>query len=88
MELDQHFLLKPSSIGEPKIYLGADVKKYEIRTDEWVWAMSSDTYVKAQIKNVETFLAKQGKQLKTKAPTILPTGFRPELDCSRELNGE
>ena len=88
MELDQNFLLKPGSIGEPKIYLGADVKKYKLESNDWVWSMSSDTYVKAQIKNVETFLAKQGKQLKTKAPTILPSGYRPELDCSKALNDE
>jgi hypothetical protein len=89
MTLDQHFLLKPDSIGEPKMYLGANISKYKIPgTDEVYWAMGSEHYVKNSVKNVESFLAPFDKKLKTRAPTILPSNYTPELDCSPTLDDE
>lgn len=81
--LDQHFLLKPESIGPPTQYLGASVSKFQPPgTTEECWAMGSEQYVKEAIRNVEDWLDKRGKYLKTKATSPLSTSYAPELDVS------
>ena len=87
--IDQHFLLKPDSIGVPKRYLGANVGKYKFPGDDKeYWYMGSEHYVKEACRNVERFLEKHDRQLKSKAPTILPSGYVPELDGTKELDDE
>jgi hypothetical protein len=45
--LDQHYLLKPESIGVPKTYLGAEISEYRLpdNPENPRWAMSSSKYV-------------------------------------------
>jgi len=88
--LDQHFLLKKGSVGEPKTYLGADIHKHYLpdQPDKVRWAMSAATYVKNAISNVSNYLSDRGLQLKTKAPTVLPSGYSPELDASELCDDE
>jgi hypothetical protein len=50
--------------------------------------MSSDDYVKAAVSNVEAELAKDGKKLRSKVSSTMTSGYRPELDVSRELGDE
>ena len=50
------------------------------------WAMSSTKYCKRAIKEVETELKKIDKRLPTNVKTPLSSGYRPELDMSKELN--
>ena len=45
-------------------------------------------YVKEAVRNVERFLEKHDGQLKSKAPTFLPSGYVPELDATKELDDE
>jgi Reverse transcriptase (RNA-dependent DNA polymerase) len=80
--LDQHFLLKPGSIGPPTQYLGASVGKYKFPGGDECWYMGSDQYVKEAIRNVSTWLEKRDMRLKTKASSVLPSNYRPELDVS------
>ena len=56
--LDQRFLLKPESRGQPKTYLGADISphSHEHKPDVYYWSMGSHTYVKEAVRNVETHL--------------------------------
>ena len=92
LKLDAHFKMKPGSIGDPDIYLGAKITDFKIDgygPDEIVraWGMSPTKYVTTAINNVEDYLAKQGKSLEkrdVRAP--FRTGYRPELDLSPELN--
>jgi len=49
------------------------------------WAFGSSQYVQAAVNNVESYLAKQGKRLPTKADSPIRTSYRPELDVSEEL---
>lgn len=83
--LDQHFLLKPDSIGPPTRYLGASVKKWKIDGDT-CWSMGSEQYAKEAIRNVKNWLELRGRTLKTKAPSVLPTNYRPELDATPLLD--
>ena len=46
MQIDQHFLLKPSSIGKPTMYLGCNVGKYKFPGDDKeYWYNGSEHYV-------------------------------------------
>ena len=53
--LDQHYLLKPDSIGPPKIYLGNEVQTFDIDNDvsKRCWALSSKKYASEAIRNVK-----------------------------------
>lgn len=84
--------LKEGSVKEPDFYLGADIKKYYIDGAEDAgkprWAMSSETYVKRAVADLETELTKIGSRLPTKVKTPLSSSYRPELDFTSELNAE
>jgi hypothetical protein len=75
--LDQHYLLKPNSIGVPKTYLGATISKFQLPDDpnKEQWAMGSEQYMKEAIKNVELWLEEHDMKLKTKALSVLPSGY-------------
>ena len=88
-ELGRRFTLKDRSVKEPDMYLGADVKKWYIAGSEEPgkvrWTMSSTKYTKRAIADIEVELDAIGKRLPTKVTTPLTSGYRPELDQSREF---
>jgi hypothetical protein len=57
----QYKLQKDGSIKKPDIYLGADIKDWQIgdadNNGKVRWEMSSETYVKRAVRDVETELA-------------------------------
>jgi hypothetical protein len=71
-------------IGIPKTYLGAEVGEYRLpdQPDKIRWSLGSGKYIREAIRNVKTWLDKRGKFLKTKASSVLPTGYRLELDAT------
>ena len=90
MQIDQHFKLKPSSVKVPDQYLGADIGLYTLPDGTTAWYSSPNTYVKSAVENVEQWLSKQqggqfANMLKTRVASVLPSGYKPELDVSREL---
>ena len=80
------YTLKDGTVQEPETYLGADVRRYELADGQKAWAISSDTYVRRAVEEVERELARVGKQLKKKVVSPLASGYRPELDASPELD--
>jgi hypothetical protein len=90
MQLDQHYVLKPGSIGRPSQYLGAEVGEYRLPNDPTRvrWYSSSDKYVKEAVRNVSNWMEDRGKILRPKVQTILPSGYRPELDATPYCNDE
>ena len=80
---------KGGKIAPPEMYLGARLAKKSINNYE-CWSVSSVDYINAAIKNVEEKLAKEGKQLPSKADTPMSGkhSYYPELDNSDELEGE
>jgi hypothetical protein len=82
--LDQHYVLKPGSIGEPKRFLGAEAGHYHLPNNPVrpAWYMSSEKYIKEAIHNVKMWLEEGNRNLKDKAPSVLPSGYQPELDTS------
>jgi len=81
-------VLKEGSVGPPSRYLGADISKFQLYDGRECWAMSPDSYIKSAIKVVEDLLAEdnEGKVLKGSARTPFVSGYRPEVDLSRELD--
>jgi hypothetical protein len=92
--VDQHFKLKDGSDQSPTSYLGADVGKYSLPGGSEAWYLSSNSYVKEAVRNVETWLQKREKDnpgwrsLKTKTSCMFPSGWKPELDVTPLLNSE
>jgi hypothetical protein len=75
--LDQHYMLKPVSIGEPKQYLGSEVGLYYLpnNPDRPVWYMSSEKYFKEAIRNLKTWLDERGRMLKGNSPAMKTKGI-------------
>lgn len=55
-ELDKYFMMKPGSIGDPDIYLGAKLRKVQLPSTLWPWSMSSSKYVQDLCKSVEDYI--------------------------------
>lgn len=84
--LRQSYTLKDGSVKVPDTYLGADIEMYELTDGTKAWSLSSNTYVKRAVEEVERELALAGKCLKKKIMSPLASGYRPELDASPELD--
>ena len=54
--IDKYFNLKPSSIGEPDIYLGEKLNKMRFKNVVWEWSNIPARYVKELVANVEKYL--------------------------------
>jgi hypothetical protein len=52
-DIQVKFKLKDDKIAEPETYLGADLTKMDNEHGDECWAMSSDSYFAAMVKNVE-----------------------------------
>ena len=66
-ELDYYFKLKPGSIGDPDIYLGAKLRKITLNNGVEAWGLSPSKYVQEAISNVEKWLDKKGMKLGKRA---------------------
>ena len=80
MKIDKYFKLKPSSIGDPDIYLGAKLKYTRAENGVWCWTLSPSKYVEEACNNCETFLKNNfyGKYYLPKmAPNPFVDGYRP-----------
>ena len=87
-QLGELYELKPESVKEPDVYLGANIEKIQLRDGRTVWGMSSKTYVKNSVKVVEALLREDDPdaKLKSTAKNPFPSGYKPELDVTPELN--
>ena len=53
LRIDKYFTLKPSSIGETVIYLGANFIKMTLPNGVWCWSTILSKYVQEVVKNYE-----------------------------------
>jgi hypothetical protein len=83
------YTLKEGSVAKPKTYLGADVAEHifsdAVDPETIRWSLSSDTYIKRAIADVEQHLSDIGKGLKRQKQPIR-LDYRSELDSSPLLN--
>jgi Reverse transcriptase (RNA-dependent DNA polymerase) len=89
-ELGKPYEFKPESVKEPDIYLDADMEKVQLPDGRVEWAMSSQTYVKNAVKVFESLIAEDDPEAKSKttARNLFPTGYKPKLNVTPELNDE
>jgi Reverse transcriptase (RNA-dependent DNA polymerase) len=89
-DLGKLYEMKPESVREPELYLGANMEKVQLPDGRSEWAMTSRTYVKNAVKTVENLLAEDGEETRMRfaARNPFPSGYRPELDATAELHDE
>ena len=65
-----------------------NIKKFQLLDGHEVWVTSLMNYVKNAIEVIEQLLEEDGKGyiLKSKAKNPFPTGYKPELDVTDELD--
>jgi hypothetical protein len=88
-KLNQYFTLKPSSVGNPSMYLGAKLKLTQTSNGVYVWGMSPAKYIKEAVSFCEKHL-----KLNYDGQYVLPTqadnpfvmGYEPELDETPALD--
>jgi len=88
-KIDKYFTMKPSSIGDPDIYLGAKLRYHQAPNGVYCWTMSPSKYVLEAVRNCEKHLLENydGKHsLPKTAPNPFLMGYEPELDCSPVLD--
>ncbi len=89
--IDKYFKMKPGSIGDPNIYLGATIKKIRIHNCVEAWASSPSKYVWASIDTIAKYLTNLGDKQWTmpkKASNPFEGGHKPKLDVTPLLNPE
>jgi hypothetical protein len=88
-KLDKYFTLKPSSVGNPSMYLGAKLKLMQMSNGVYVWGMSPAKYIKEAVSNCEKHLKTNYDSryvLLTQAANPFVMGYEPELDETPALD--
>ncbi len=83
--INKYLPLKPESVGDPDMYLGAKLRQTQLPNGMWAWALSPSKYVNQAVKNCETHLKDNydGKySLPRKAENPFWMNYEPELDDS------
>ena len=88
MKLNKYFKLKPDSIHPPDDYLGTKIRLTTLPNGKKAWGQSSSHYVREAVKNVESWMSKEGYHFSKRADTPMSSSYRPELDVSQELDSE
>ena len=78
---------KDDKMEPPDNYLGASITKLDDVHGNSFWAMSSDQYCSALVKNVKDKLQTKNMRLPSKCPSPFSHGYKPEMDsCRTETN--
>ena len=89
--LDKYFKMKPRSIGDPDVYLGATIKQMRLANGVMAWASSPSKYVRALVDAVTKYLTNLGDRrwsMPKKAANPFPGDYELELDTTPTLNAE
>ena len=74
--------MKPGSIGDPDIYLGAKLRSIRLNNGVKCWSMSSVKDVQEAVRNVEDYIEKNlnGRKLKRNPTHSWPSNYTTEDD--------
>jgi len=61
-QIDKYFPMKPSSMGPPKLYLGAKIGKMDMKNGVKAFYFSVSQHVNESVRNVENHLKKRKTQ--------------------------
>ena len=90
-KLGKLYELKPESIHTPDVYLRANMEKEQLPSGRVVLTIDSKCYVRNAVKLVEALLDENNPEARLKKTTArnpFPSGYKPELNVSAELNDE
>ncbi len=90
-QINNYLPLKPTSVGDPDIYLGEKLKETQLPNGIYAWGMSPSKYVNQAVKNCQTHLsAKLNDEYKilTRADNPFPTNYCPDIDATEPLDLE
>jgi len=89
-EFGDLYEFKSGSVKEPDIYLGADIEKFQLPDGRVSWSMSPNSYIKNAVKVVEKWMQEDfpDAKLRKAAKNPCPSGYKPELDVTPELNSD
>jgi hypothetical protein len=55
-KINEYIPLKPSSVGNPDIYLGAKLRQTRLPNGVWAWGLSPSKYITQAVENRQTHL--------------------------------
>jgi len=88
-KINGYLPLKPDSVGDPDIYLGAKLRQTQLPNGVWAWALSPSKYVNQAVRNCETHLKEHfdGRfTLPKRAENPFSMSYESELDESTPLD--
>jgi hypothetical protein len=88
-EINGYLPLKPSSVGNPDIYLGAKLKQTQLLNGVMAWGLSPSKYVVQAVKNCQLHLTEKltGKYLiPSRVDNPFPVNYDPSTDLSDILD--
>ena len=88
-EINKYLPLKPSSVGDPDIYLGAKLKETRLPNGVMVWGLSPSKYVVQAVKNCQLHLTEKlaGKySIPARADNPFLVDYDPSTDLSDLLD--
>jgi hypothetical protein len=89
--INEYLPLKPTSVGDPDIYLGAKLRYVRLPNGVYAWALRPSKYVSQAVANCTEHLKMNfdGKyKLPAKAENPFPTTYDPTSDESEPLDPE
>ena len=84
-KINKLLLLKPDSIGDLNMYLGAKIKYHKTPNEMWSWTMSPSKYVREACKNCKDHLINNfddNYKLPKQALNSFVMGYEAELETS------
>jgi hypothetical protein len=84
-QIDNYLPLKPTSVGDPDIYLGAKLNETQLPNGIYAWGMSPSKYVNQAVKNCQTYLSEKLNdkyKIPTRADNPIPTNYCPDIDTT------
>jgi len=90
-EIQKLYELKGGGAEEPTTYLGATIEKFINKDGKELWAMSPEKYLKAAVEVVKQMLEEDEDHVRFKGTSgtvksPFPSGYKPELDLTPELD--
>ena len=88
-KIDKYLKMKPSSMGDPNIYLGVKLRYHQTANGVWAWSLSPSKYIQEAVSNCTKHLKNNydGKHsLPKSAPNPFTHDYDPNLDVSEPLD--
>jgi hypothetical protein len=90
-EINGYLPLKPSSVGDPDIYLGAKLKQTQLPDGVMAWGLSPSKYIVQAIKKCQLHLTEKLNwkySIPARADNPFPVDYDPSTDFSDILDPE